>query len=480
MLSTSSSSDSKVNQNARYKLNKLIHDTCCKNKNTYIEDKTMEKFKTMVKQGDAYVEEAFNTLRTVLQKNNSTYRYLALLFIHECMRSKKFRSLLSNIFKEFIKLTIVGSTPPKNSKTISNASNGKNSAFLRRKNSRNPSGLDIIEILPPPVKSAEMLKAKSLECIEQWNEAYGSIYPAIKRGYDYISNVLKLQFPNVRQQQLTMIQYQTERQKRTQIILLNKFQKLRDEEFEANYVQIEVCMRQMETCLNQIVPEFEDVMKETIRNEEELSKAAEDISTTQNETVNIATGPSTEASNDEEEVWEEVVMEDEFPEDFPSDEDDDMFANAEDMMRNAGIFSNDYEIVIEMKDMFKNLESVDNTTLFEICKENLIALQKIHLPLIKEWLRIMTRVELGETEDISKRQQMLQKCIDMKNRINEIFKQCDELKIESAPSKGRSKSVEDQIELARKMEEEIVEELMLKRKRNGKDTNQNKKRTKLN
>ncbi|KAF0975275.1 hypothetical protein FDP41_005688 [Naegleria fowleri] len=333
----------------------------------YVQDSVLQTFKSIVKQGDVYVESAYHQLmKSILPMKNSTRRYLALIFIHECMRSKTFREI------------------------------------------------------------SHAVEEKALEHIEQWSEVYGDVYPSFKKGHDYVEKVLKFQFPKLREHRLDTARIEAERKRHTQIILMQKFKKIRDEEFDEQYIHIEVCLRQLDACLNQIVPTFENMMKDALLQEE---KAEEEVKNNRQDTIvlqhvnddstvtldadhsssssavatifemeNTSSHTTTMESvsrqvflleeydqyeeeeedhnpeNNEENEWEEVMIE---KNDNQSDEMDMIFSSAEEMMRDVGIFSNDYEIMIDLKDIFKDNETVDNEALFEICKENLHALKNL-------------------------------------------------------------------------------------------------------
>lgn len=464
-----------MNEKTKYQLNDLLRTACCKNKEMFVLDSVLQKFKSIVKQGDAYVETAYHQLmKSILPMKNSSTRYLSLLFIHECMRSKTFRALLAQDFKLFIELTIAGSpTCSKTDKSTVKSCNGSDpSSLLPRKNSKyNNSSLP--NLLPPPEKSAVLLRKKALEYVEQWSEVYGDIYPAFTKGHDYIDKVLKFQFPRMREHHLDQAFMESERKKQTQIILQKKFKNIREGDFEEKCLHIEVCMRQLDACLDQIVPTFEDMMKDALREEEVTPNVnvmdnntnsneenqQENVTTSDNiesdENVNIT---ESETIIEEDDEWEEVmVAEPSSPERPPLDIDD--------MMTEIGIFSNDYEIVIDLKDIFKDTETIDNVTLFEICKENLNSLKNIYQPQLKEWMRVMTGINLTDQADIAERQEMIRKCIDLKNKMHSIFQMCDKLKVDQYEVSHKTQNMEEQIERARMIEEQIIQDLVSKKKR---------------
>lgn len=485
-------------------------------------------------QMDYYYRTFFISLSMTIEYLKHIHAFCDECHAHNCvqLRALKYRSLLAKDFQEFIVLTVQGSPSSKKDKATSNASNGKNSIYLKRKNSKySHDEACMPNVLPPPEKSAMLLRKKALEHIEQWSEVYGDVYPSFKKGHDYVEKVLKFQFPKLREHRLDTARIEAERKRHTQIILMQKFKKIRDEEFDEQYIHIEVCLRQLDACLNQIVPTFENMMKDALLQEE---KAEEEVKNNRQDTIvlqhvnddstvtldadhsssssavatifementsshtttmeSVSDGNDLDNNNDdenkavkssfleeydqyeeeeedhnpennEENEWEEVMIE---KNDNQSDEMDMIFSSAEEMMRDVGIFSNDYEIMIDLKDIFKDNETVDNEALFEICKENLHALKKIYLPQIKEWMRIMTSVELIESSDISIRQQMIMKCIDIKNRMNDIFEKCEKLGIaETQPrSKTCTRNMEEQLERARLIEKQIVQDLISQRKK---------------
>ncbi|KAL9654325.1 hypothetical protein ABK040_010356 [Willaertia magna] len=448
-----------INQKTKYEINTLLYNSCCKNvKETelFIEDETFQKFKQIVKQDEAFVEIAYNQLlHNIMNKNNSSYRYLGLLFINECMKSKKFRQLLSNEFKLFITLAVTGSEPNKTDKSTKSSANGRNNVFLKNRNSRlNNGAAAFVQILPPPERSAFQLRTKALEFIEQWNEVYGNQYASIKRGYEYIEKICKLQFPNLRRQYTERVERAIQRQEHTQQLLLNKYKKLKESELEEQLILIEVVIRETNCCLDQIVPTFDNLMKDVIgkedNNEEEKTIVDE---------------------NDEE--WEEVVTEN-------NEEEESMPTDLSAMMNDIGILTADYEITISLKDIFGDtVENVDNKVLFEICKENLREIKFSKLPVLKDFMSTLTKVELNDPNEIKERQLMLQRIIDYKNKLQEIVRKCEELKIDILPSfRKNDKSMEEIIENARKHEEEVADEIISKRKLKIQNSPQTKKKMK--
>ncbi|CAN6483430.1 unnamed protein product [Victoria cruziana] len=176
----------------------------------------LKSIKHMVRSSDENVRTAAEALMEVMKKNHSQVRYLALLLVDELfMRSKLFRSCVVVDFNQFLCLSV---------------------GFRRNCP------------LPPPPNVASTLRAKSLECLEKWNNSFGLHYRQLRLGIDYLKNTLHFQFPNVRERTVRLQQERREREARSQEILRNKFENLRNnyslitEEIQSAIGEMEECM----------------------------------------------------------------------------------------------------------------------------------------------------------------------------------------------------------------------------------------------
>src|SRR3989338_1504918 len=62
-------SEKKINEKTKYELSNLLHKACSKNADTYVEDAVLQKFISILKQGDVYVETAYHQLiKSILTK----------------------------------------------------------------------------------------------------------------------------------------------------------------------------------------------------------------------------------------------------------------------------------------------------------------------------------------------------------------------------------------------------------------------------
>ncbi|RRT73780.1 hypothetical protein B296_00025385 [Ensete ventricosum] len=160
----------------------------------------------------------------LLLDDRDEVRYLAVLIIDELfMRSKLFRSLLVINFDQFLSLSV---------------------GFRRNMP------------LPPPSSIASNLRKMSIELLEKWNSSYGIYYRQLRLGFDYLKNTLRFQFPNRLEIAARLQQERREREMRTQQILLNKFENLKDN-FSSIKSEIQLTIDEIGECL-EIINEKEE------------------------------------------------------------------------------------------------------------------------------------------------------------------------------------------------------------------------------
>lgn len=116
----------------------------------------------LFRQGDATVRATYEMLMHDLVKKHAEIRLSAFqLMEHIFTRSHLFRELLISDFKKFASLVT-----------------GTDSKFP----------------LPPPKDAAVRLKKSSLLAIREWNQRYGSSYPKLKLGFNYLKFNKKVRF----------------------------------------------------------------------------------------------------------------------------------------------------------------------------------------------------------------------------------------------------------------------------------------------
>ncbi|KAL7121573.1 hypothetical protein ACP275_02G190300 [Erythranthe tilingii] len=186
-----------------------------------VDPRLLKAIKFTVRYSDSELRLAAQTLTSLMKRDHSQVRYLALLIIDELfMRSKLFRSLLVENLDQLLSLSI---------------------------------GFRRTHPLPAPASVASVLRSKAIEFLEKWNESFGIHYRQVRLGYDYLKNTLRFQFPNLQANAARAQQERREREMRTKEILLKKFEFLKanfssiKEEIQTNTDEIDECLEILRT-----------------------------------------------------------------------------------------------------------------------------------------------------------------------------------------------------------------------------------------
>ncbi|KAL0398008.1 UNVERIFIED_CONTAM: UV-stimulated scaffold protein A [Sesamum calycinum] len=181
-----------------------------------VDPRLLKAIKSTVRYSDSDLRLAAQTLMSLMKRDHSQVRYLALLIIDELfMRSKLFRNLVVENLDQLLSLSV---------------------GFRRN------------HPLPAPASVASVLRSKAIEFLEKWNESFGIHYRQLRLGYDYLRNTLRFQFPNLQANAARVQQERREREMRTKEILLKKFESFRTkfssikEEIQSNIDEIDECL----------------------------------------------------------------------------------------------------------------------------------------------------------------------------------------------------------------------------------------------
>ncbi|XP_051146036.1 UV-stimulated scaffold protein A homolog [Andrographis paniculata] len=181
-----------------------------------VDPRLLKAIKVTVRYSDSELRAAAKALMSLMRRDHSQVRYLALFIIDELfMRSKLFRSLLVENLDQLLSLSI---------------------GFRRN------------HPLPAPVSVASVLRSKAIEFLEKWNEQFGIHYRQVRLGYDYLKNTLRFQFPNLQANAARIQQERREREIKTKEILLKKFESLKanfpsvKEEIKSKIDEIDGCL----------------------------------------------------------------------------------------------------------------------------------------------------------------------------------------------------------------------------------------------
>ncbi|XP_027150650.1 UV-stimulated scaffold protein A homolog isoform X1 [Coffea eugenioides] len=161
-----------------------------------VDPRLLKAIKSAVRYSDSELRLAAQTLTSLMKRDHSQVRYLALLIIDELfMRSKLFRTLLVENLDQLLTLSV---------------------GFRRNLP------------LPAPAAVASVLRSKAIEFLEKWNTSFGIHYRQLRLGYDYLKNTLRYQFPNLQANAARIQQERREKEIRTKEILLKKFESLKE------------------------------------------------------------------------------------------------------------------------------------------------------------------------------------------------------------------------------------------------------------
>ncbi|XP_061372865.1 UV-stimulated scaffold protein A homolog [Gastrolobium bilobum] len=201
-----------------------------------IDPRLLKAIKTVVRYSDSELRHAIQTLMDLMKRDHSQVRYLALLIIDELfMRSKLFRTLLVENLDQLLSLSV---------------------GFRRNLP------------LPAPPAVASVLRSKAIEFLEKWNVSFGVHYRQLRLGYDYLKNILRLQFPNIQANVERIQRERREKERRSKEILLNKYEYLKENSTSIKG-GILSAMDEINECLD-ILHSKEELVSDDILDEEEL------------------------------------------------------------------------------------------------------------------------------------------------------------------------------------------------------------------
>ena len=111
-----------------------------------------------------------------------------------------------------------------------------------------PLGLTLADSLP--------LRSHTLGKLEMWYDKFGSLveYKVLRLAYQFLRNTRKLQFPDVRSAQAREERQRAQRLRDTQRILLARFKRLRDTEFEEHAAEMRQGVAAIRDCFSLLFP----------------------------------------------------------------------------------------------------------------------------------------------------------------------------------------------------------------------------------
>ncbi|KAL6078769.1 Ubiquitinyl hydrolase 1, variant 2 [Balamuthia mandrillaris] len=439
----------------RKRLSSLISKAVRTEGNT-VDPPLWKEIKGIVRQSNHNVEGAYQFLFQHLKANHAQVRLTCVLLIHELfLRSKHFRLLLVKNLKPFVELSV---------------------------------GPRVTHPLPPPLDVAEQLRRKGLECIEEWHEKHGAFYKELRVTFQYLHHSLKLKFPNVRAENELRLRREQERKERTQQILRVKFvQTLKElEEFEAdilhNLAEMENCLELASSShpqapvpllLNQATLEKKDQdEKRSVKGKE---KEKEELLETSKEYKEEETYKHENKEENEdtdwmaEWVWEEGLLESHTRDTEKEDKTEDSDIESEEeilvhsnsstfqpgtlpTIQSQGLGGSLYQLDLKVD---KKLDLIDsNHVLFSTLHNSLKLINNRHLQLVTKWKDVLLRLEVSTSDEGERidgtstllthhlQQRLLQKVVDLCNRMHEVKKQCNVIGIRENTEETKGSEIE--------------------------------------
>lgn len=200
-----------------------------------VDPRLLKAIKSVVRYSDSELRLAAHTLMDLMKRDHSQVRYLSLLIIDQLfMRSKLFRSLVVENMDKLLSLSV---------------------------------GFRINQPLPAPPAVAIRLRSTAIEFLEKWNDSFGLHYRQLRLGFEYLKNTLRLQFPNLQANAARLQQERRERERRSKVILLNKYETLR-ESFPFMKDEIQSTINEIGECLDIVQSGREQVVLDSVDEED--------------------------------------------------------------------------------------------------------------------------------------------------------------------------------------------------------------------
>lgn len=186
----------------------------------------LKKLKSMCKNSDFALEEAFRLMYSQLEKDHSEIRLAAVLLIDEFFqRSHLFRTLLLEKFDEFLELA---------------------------------AGTNFDTPLPEPKSVAQDLMKTTVKCVYNWHSKFGTAYKRLSLGYNFLRGTKKIRLINADEVQTEIQRNASEcLQRKKQEQKKQKLDKLISE-IKLDEDDLKICLAELDACMRLLVPKFTD------------------------------------------------------------------------------------------------------------------------------------------------------------------------------------------------------------------------------
>lgn len=338
--------------------------------------------------------------------------------------------------------------------------------------------------LPRPAEEASRLRELGLEVIEKWSEKYGSKngFKSIKLGHSYLKHTLKMQFPNLSSRREQLRKEEERKRANTQRILRTKFAQIQ-KQIDEKGQEIDVLLREMDNCFDILLPSA-DTWHEHLDAAEGIEVGSEfgsyhrDNSNKQSAPKGIFDDllqPVEESEAKEEDqateegqgVFADVDVDEldlELPDEDEDDTGDGVFSTEgsssvdwvdapttntsvsmgeggemgsvfdsyspdelDEMIRSHGLGSRSYTLEVKIPTKRAVGRNSENNDIFVVLEDGCKVVLKTLLPLVLDWVRTATRVDLGAQD--AQRRSVLARLVGFKSRLEATVSKCNTLDV---------------------------------------------------
>ena len=252
--------------------------------------------------------------------------------------------------------------------------------------------------LPPPSNIAKVLKSTALSNIENWYLKFGKHYKKLELGYDFLKRVKRIDFAGMRSRTLLERQRQDTLEAKQKELEKRAIARV-EKEMKENSMDIESVMKQGNSCLNLVLPRPGDLYPTENSNIEKQS---------------------TENSNGNDCLQANSIDSD---------------AISTPAGNYHGIPTQNYKLTINITlGKINIMETEDNRDILATLRDLMNEIKIKFMPMVNKWINILTKCN-----NVNEK---LEKCMQIKGRLQELIEKYNEMEIQPLPLPGCSNSIE--------------------------------------
>ncbi|XP_056899897.1 UV-stimulated scaffold protein A isoform X1 [Takifugu flavidus] len=363
----------------------------------------MKEIKKICKMSNDCIDHVYHLVMSQLNQDHSEIRLSALQITSELFsRSHHFRTLVVNNFQEVLELTVE---------------------------------TDSEQPLPPPKEVARKLRALAIQTVQAWYSSYGEAYKKLALGYHFLKKVKKVDFQDTEARTEVERTREAERHRRMEAIYKERVEAA-SKDMEDLYQEIETTLKEMESCMKLLFPEFDDT---DIQSRPQIFQSASECESADEQPCcsrDLAEdGKETMIKEKQEEkiCAEETRDEDDHMTDRPAkkleeeedDEEEEEGHNEDEgysFIRSSGLISHSYSLDLTINPDLRIKENEDNEAVVSTLIELHRLLSSKHLPAVQGWIQVFTKS--------GAEQQLIRRALYLKQSIEAALQKHEELHID--------------------------------------------------